>query len=173
MQVLRKASLEEIKFHLLNLGGKNQKDNLQSIRHFPFYYLLRLSQNDFYGLVFLQRPDLHAMVPLGHDRRLRAVAGRTVTLGRTKLFDDWDLGEIRDRFDELKTEQAVPVLPALLLRDARPNEKQYGPWYLQDGSHRALAYAMAILETKASYVPQPAYLATTEQRVGKERTNAK
>ncbi len=163
MQVIGKASLEEIKAHLLRLGGKNQQDNMQSIRHFPFFYLLQLSQNEFYGLVFLQCSGLHAIVPLGQDRCLRAVAERAVILSRARLSDNWDLSEIRDRFDELRTEREVPILPSLLLRDARANEMQHGPWYLQDGSHRTLGYAIAILEQKVSYVLQLAYLATRRE----------
>ena len=163
MEVVRKTCVEEIESHLLRLGGKNQQDNMQSIRHFPFFYVLRLSQSEFHGLVFLQCSGLHAIVPLDQNRRLQAVAERAVILGRARLSDNWDLGEIRDRFDELRTEREAPILPSLLLRDARANEMQHGPWYLQDGSHRTLGYAIAILEQKVSYVPQLAYLATRRE----------
>ncbi len=165
MQVVRKTSAEEIESHLLELGGKNQQDNMQSIRPFQFFYLLRLSEDDFFGLVFLQRPELHAMVPPCDDRRLCAVAERAMAIGRAKLYADWDLGLIHDHFSDLQEKQEVPPVTALLLRDSNNNEKRYGQWYLQDGSHRALAYAMAIKENQVSYSPQLTYLATNQRNV--------
>ena len=83
--------------------------------------------------------------------------------GRAKLYPDRDLGLIRDYFSDLQEKQEVPPVTTLLLRDSSNNEKQYGQWHLQDGSHRALAYAMAIKENQVSYSPQLTYLATNQR----------
>ena len=55
-------------------------------------------------------------------------------------------------------------LPALVLRDTRSSECHWAPngWYLQDGSHRALAYCMTILAGEIQYFQQLAFCATSK-----------
>lgn len=155
--VKRRATPEEIEAHLLGLGGGNHSDNMTQVRAYPFHFLVDLSSEEFLDLVFLQTHHVVEIAPRDEDRRLRAIAARAMARGAKKLAPNWDLGRIRERYAEADTTQA---LPALLLRDACASERRHGgSWYIQDGCHRALAHAMAILE-RQPFRGQEAYVAT-------------
>lgn len=163
--VIRKSSLEEIENHLVSLGGGNQEDNLRSISSLPNYYLLMLSENEFLNLVFLQNDEVIDIAPRGEDRRLRAVANRALRVyefGNTELSDNWNLESNFERLKEHDLEQEGFELLALVLRDTRGSEREYdgARWYIQDGCHRALVYAMAVLRGDVAYQPQRAFCAT-------------
>lgn len=154
-RVSREVTVEEIEAHLRALGGGNHSDNMAQVRAHAFHYLLELTAEELLSVVFLQTDSLAELAPRGRDRRLGAVAARATALGSRRLGPNWDLGEIRARHAAV----AGP-LPALLLRDARGSESDHGgTWYLQDGCHRALGQAIAILEG-APPCPQGAYAAT-------------
>jgi hypothetical protein len=166
--VIRKSSLGEIENHLISLGGGNQEDNLSSISPLPNYYLLTLSEDEFLNLTFLQNGEVIGVAPRGEDRRLRAVASRALRLyesGKTELSNNWNLQSILERLKQCDLEQAVLELPALVLRDTKDSEREYGGarWYIQDGCHRALAYAMAVLRGDLTYHTQRAFCATAER----------
>jgi hypothetical protein len=55
-------------------------------------------------------------------------------------------------------------LEPLVLCESRNGEETYGQWYIQDGSHRALAYATLVLSNETEYAPQEAYCAMSDQR---------
>ncbi|RLI51980.1 MAG: hypothetical protein DRP09_18665 [Candidatus Thorarchaeota archaeon] len=163
--VIRKSSFREIETHLIGLGGGNQEDNLRSISSLPNYYLMMLSEDEFLNLVFLQNDGVIAIAPHGEDRRLRAVASRALRLyesGETELSDNWNLESTFKRLKEHNPEQRGFELPALVLRDARGSEREYdgARWYIQDGCHRALAYAMTVIRGDVTYQPQRAFCAT-------------
>lgn len=154
-RIKKSITPQDIEAHLVALGGGNHRDNMVQVRAHARHYLLELSTEELLDVVFLQTDGVIELAPRGGDRRLRAVARRAMALGSRRLGPNWDLGEIRGRYAA-----ATHPLPALLLRDARGSECDHGgTWYLQDGCHRALAQAIAIIEGKPLH-GQDAYVAT-------------
>jgi len=161
--MLRRATIDEIEAHLRALGAGNHEDNMQIVREFPRHYLLSLAESDFQSLVFLQTRALSKIVPAGLDRRLGAVARRASELPprEMNLGSNWDISATVDLFRGRYVGQPCH-LPALLLRDIRGSERQWAEdgWYLQDGSHRALAYCMTMVSGEMQYASQWAFCAT-------------
>jgi hypothetical protein len=155
MRWIRVATVGEIDQHLKRLGGGNHIDNMTVVSGFKRHSLVELSEEDFSHLLFLQSDDVVQICPRGGDRRLYAVALRALGAESPRLGPNWNLGEIMQQTNEILMGQrsAEP----LLIREANEVEKHFGPWYLQDGTHRALGYAMAILGSKTAYEPWMAY----------------
>jgi hypothetical protein len=160
MKILRTASFLEIILHMQGLGGGNQSDNEQSISGFQSYFLGELSETEFFGLVFLASNQVHSLVPSCADRRLLAVAERAIQLCHPQLSDNWDLNANLMKFHARWHGREDIDLPALVLRDARNSELPWGKWYLQDGGHRAIAYATLLLSHELEYHAQLAFCAT-------------
>jgi hypothetical protein len=162
--MIRRATIDEIEAHLRALGGGNHEDNMKIVREFPRHYFLTLVEPDFQSLVFLQTRTLSKIVPAHSDRRLVAVARRASQLSPTEanLGTNWNIAVTVRDFREMYPGRSCH-LPALVLRDTRGSERQWiaDGWYLQDGSHRALAYCMAIVAGEMQYSPQPAFCATS------------
>ena len=154
--MIEKSNSTTIEKHLLNLGGGNHDDNMRQVAGFECHWLVQLTKEEFFGLVFLQTDNLLSICPRGHDRTLRAVAERANRLGPPNLGPNWDLSENLRRMRELTTSGRVTFQPLLIL-ESRPNEVNYGPFYLQDGSHRALAYAMLVMLGEVPYQDRLAY----------------
>jgi hypothetical protein len=166
--MIRTATVQQIEEHLISLGGGNHDDNMARVREYPRHYLISLTEQQFRDLVFLQNPTTAKITPHNSDRRLVAVAQRALELPRpeSKLGPNWDIAANFDRFRQAISRESVPELPALLLRDLRgSSESRWSPggWYLQDGSHRALSYCMAILAGELDFITQSAYCATSMQ----------
>jgi hypothetical protein len=126
-----------------------------------------LVKQEFFDLVFLQNHEVQRIAPTGQDRTLRAVAQRAIDLRHPHLSNKWDLAANIKRMRNQFAGCEVLVEP-LALCEAADGERQYGRWYLQDGSHRALAYATLILLGEAPYAEQRAYFAmsnTTHQNL--------
>lgn len=162
--MIRRTTIDEIEAHLRALGAGNHEDNMKIVREFPRHYLLTLTEPDFRSLVFLQTRKLSKIVPQGLDRRLEAVARRASQLPppEARLGGNWDIAETVARFRRAYAGRSCEM-PAFLLRDTRGSEGHWAEdgWYLQDGSHRALAYCMAIDASEMQYSPQPAFCATS------------
>jgi hypothetical protein len=165
--IIRSATIEEIAEHLVKLGAGNHDDNMRTVRAFPRHFLLSLDEQAFMDLVFLQIPTLGKIVPSGSDRRLRAVAQRASRLlpAENHLGSNWDLAAMLARFRKSDFRQPDFRLPPFVLRDTRDSERIWprAGWYLQDGSHRALAYCMTVLHGEIQYSPQLAFCATSKQ----------
>jgi hypothetical protein len=164
MHALRSAEIKEIEQHLIELGSGNHSDNLAQVRAFPRHYLVRLTEEEFMQVVFLQTRAISKIAPAGHDRRLRAVATRATALtdDEMNLGGNWNIRETLIRLEQYDFRAEGFSLPALLLRDTRGSESDWAPqgWYLQDGSHRALAYCVKIVSQETRYQPQSAFCAT-------------
>jgi hypothetical protein len=161
VRLIEPATLKEIEMFLLDLGGGNHEDNMNALRGFPRYFLVELSEVDFFSLVFLQNNHVLPICPRGADRSLRSVAERALKIDSPHLHVNWNLAEvIRQTQEHLVAD--MPIRP-LVLRDARQSELQYGQFYIQDGCHTALGYAMVILSDNSSYFPPHAYLATRHE----------
>ncbi len=163
MRQCQPVTSDAIERHLEALGAGNHSDNLGVLRQFRYYCRLVLTEAEFFGLVFLQNAEVRSISPTNSDRTLRAVAQRALALRHSRLSLNWDIAAIRSTFRELR--ELYPLmttvrLPELLLRDARGSEAAFGDWYLQDGSHRALGYALELLDGRQTYVPQAAFIAT-------------
>jgi len=160
VHVIRAATVEEIEAHLVAMGAGNHPDNMKHILRFPRHYFVELGESEFGSLVFLQTRTVSAICPAGEDRCLRVVAGRAVSSPQRQLGGNWDLDAILVKSRSfVAASERVMHLPALVLREAE-SERQYGPWYLQDGSHRALGYSMLMCSGDAKYHAQLAYVAT-------------
>lgn len=164
--MIRPATIAEIEDHLIKLGGGNHPDNMATIQAFPRHYLLSLAEQEFMDLVFLATPKLSKIVPSDSDRRLRAVAQRASQLlpTETNLGSNWDIAATLARFRDSDFQQPDFRLSAFVLRDTRDSERRWTSdgWYLQDGSHRALAYCMMILAGQIQYSSQLAFCATSK-----------
>jgi len=160
MLITASATVDEAERHLLDLGGGNHTDNMRQIRAHERLYRADLAEADFWQLVFLETATTARLTHANHARRLRVVAEAARALGYPRLGPNWDLHEIRDRTKAARAGLPHLRLPALLLRDARDGELQFGRWYLQDGSHRALGYATGLLDWNLRYTNQVVFLAT-------------
>lgn len=156
LKIIKETELETVERHLVHLGAGNHRDNMTRLRRFDRHCIVELSEEAFFGLVFLQNDEVLNIAPRGHDRSLRAIANRAIVLGNTRLSANWDLGEnLRRMRESLASEDGLKQ--PLVVCEARDGEQQFGPFYLQDGSHRALAYATFILTNEAHYRPVLAF----------------
>ena len=153
MIAIARTSVELIGNHLLGLGGGNHRDNMARLARFECHYSVSLAEKEFLDLVFLQNDDVAKIAPRGCSRTLRAVAERAIALGQPRLASNWDLAENLRRMREKLASRSV-FHEALVICEARNGEEQYGPWYIQDGSHRALAYATLMLLKETQYEQQ-------------------
>lgn len=78
-KAIRAADISEVDQELLMLGGGNHADNMKVFSGFLQHYLVKLSEEEFLGLIFLQSKEVSVICPSGQDRRLRAVAARAVS----------------------------------------------------------------------------------------------
>lgn len=159
MKIVKKADIKEIEQELRKLGGGNHDDNMKALNKFPNHYLVELSESDFLEVVFLQSKEVSLICPSGQNRRLKAVAERAKLSTRRKPSENWDLDQIMELTGKLLRSPKADMGP-IFLRDAQGSECQYGRWYLQDGSHRALGYAIALITKETTYSPIQAYCAT-------------
>ena len=162
MIVLDQTSLQVVENHLIRLGGRNYRDNMERLRRFESHCSVSFSEEEFFGLVFLQSREVARIAPTGCDRTLRVVARRAIDLGQARLSDNWDLADNLWRMRQ-KLHSGSIYEEALVICEARDGEERYGPWYLQDGSHRALAYATLMLLSEARYEPQKAYCSMSRE----------
>jgi hypothetical protein len=139
----------------------NLADNLNQIRRFARHWLMLLTEEEFFGLVFLQIDGLLAICPRGNDRTLRAVAERANRLGQPNLCPNWNLNANLSRMRELMASKEGRIPPSLI-RESNPNKLPYGPFYIQDGSHRALAYASLVITGEVRYEDRLAYCSMSE-----------
>ena len=156
MTAIEQVSLEEIESHLLRLGGGNHGDNMRRLRRFECHCSVSLAEEEFFGLVFLQNDEVVRIAPRDGERTLGAVARRAISLGQPGLTANWNLAENLCRMRE-KLGRGSIFGDALVICEARDGEEEYGLWYLQDGSHRALACATLVLLNEGQYERQIAY----------------
>lgn len=162
MRMIRPTSLETIENHLERLGSGNNGDNMARLGRFESHCSGSLAEKEFFDLVFLQNnEEVLSIAPRDNNRTLRAVAKRAINLGQPMLSGNWDLAENLRRMRE-KLGQGSIFEEALVICESRNGEEKWGPWYLQDGSHRALACAMLILLHEARYAYQIAYCSMSE-----------
>ncbi len=129
---------------------------MERLARFECHCSVSLVEEEFLELVFLQNDEVARIAPRGGDGTLRAAAKRTINLEQPRLAANWDLAENLRRMRE-KLGKGSIFQEALVICEARDGEEQYGPWYLQDGSHRALACATLMLLNEAQYEQQIAY----------------
>jgi len=156
------ASPDEIRDHLSRLGG-NLADNLLSLGIDPVvvsmkHYFVSLREEDFLGMVFLQNDHVRRIVPNGSDRSLSSVVRNAIVALQSSPFlhSNWQLDKIY-----AETIRTNGQFKPLALRDSKPSsELPFGEFYLQDGCHRALGYAMALNNHTLIYEVKEAYLST-------------
>jgi len=162
MITIHLVSLDEIEGHLSRLGGGNHVDNMKRLRRFAIYLSATLTEVEFLSLVFLQSEEVLSIVPPGQNRTLGAAARRAIDLRESKLSGNWDLAENLNRM-RTKLAHKGGRLEPLVLCEAREGEQMHGQWYIQDGSHRALAYGTLLALGEVRYEHQETYC-MSEQR---------
>lgn len=160
MLLIKRCTIQDIEEHLISLGSDNHRDNLESISSFSYFYFIRLDISQFWSLIFLQNDEVLQICPRGEDRKLKEVAKRALLINEPHLSSNWDVIENYNKFILYEPRSEDFQLKPLLLRDAKDSETQYGRWYIQDGSHRSLAYSMFLLKEKEIYRDQYAFCAT-------------
>jgi hypothetical protein len=146
----------------MRMGAGNHVDNMARLGRFECYYSISLTESEFFDLVFLQNTEVGKIAPPGADRTLRAVAKRAINLGQPKLSDNWNLAENLQRMRECLGQRNI-LQEALVVCEPKGGEERWGPWYLQDGSHRALALATLVLLNEAQYEEQAAYCSMSQR----------
>lgn len=150
--------LDEIEKHLRHLGAGNHSDNMACLRQFQCYLCIAMNEEDFLDTVFLQNYEVQTIAPQGRSRTLRDVARRAIDSKLRVLSLNWDLDRNLERMRSQLASGGI-CLDSLVLRETRTGEKEHGAWYVQDGSHRSLAYAMLVLMGEVQYVQQIAFCA--------------
>ena len=126
MIAIEHTKLEVIENHLLRVGGRNHRDNMERLRRFECHCSVSLVEVEFFKLVFLQNDDVLRIAPRGGDRTLRAVARRAINLRHPRLAANWDLAENLRRMREKLCTGSI-FREALVICEARDGEEQYGP----------------------------------------------
>jgi hypothetical protein len=162
MIMIEQIGLEVVENHLLQLGAGNHRDNMTRLRRFECHCSMALTEEEFYRLVFLQNDEVLRIAPRGYDRTLRAVAERAISLEQPRLSANWDLAENLRRMREKLSKENFVQEP-LVICEARDGEQQHGPFYLQDGSHRALACATLVLLNERKYERQIAFCSMSKR----------
>jgi hypothetical protein len=156
MKIIEQVQLGVVEHHLRELGAGNHSDNMQCLARFGYHSIVSLTEDEFFGLVFLQNDEVLSIAPRGFDRTLRAVAQRAIALGQPRMSDNWDLTKNLSRMRE-KLNNSENLQQPLVICEASVGEQQFGPFYLQDGSHRALARATLMLLNEAAFEQQIAF----------------
>lgn len=160
MELLKKSDLTEIENHLKNLGCGNHKDNMKQIKSYKNHYSVELSKEEFLSLVFLESSTTKILCV--KSRKLVDVASEAINLPNNNLGKNWDIDKVLDKWNAFHKEGEVPPVEEIVLRDTKNSEINHGRYYLQDGCHRSLAYAIALIKDEVEYTPQIAFLATNE-----------
>ena len=165
MNIIETVSKVVMIQHLVSLGCGNHTGNmkelgLREVDNRFNHYLAELNEDEFFKLVFLHTDELACIVPNTKNRSLIIAAQNALCQLKIKprLNTNWDLENIEE-MTSIWLKRNCP-LPALVLRDSRNSECKTGEWYLQDGSHRALGYCMAILCKSTDYQTVKVFIAT-------------
>jgi len=162
MKIIKPVTKSIIESHLIEVGDGNQKDNFEQISIYQNYYLAQLTKEDFLSLVFLEIEPTKALIKKANSRQLAKIAVAANNENLQYLGPNWDLSKIILNTEKLVQSKNGFDLPALLIRPSRNGELSFGAWYLQDGSHRSLGYAMKIVSNLLEYRPIKTYLVTNE-----------
>ncbi len=160
MQFIREATKDEIETYLKSLGGGNHTDNMKQLGGEISLCLFLLDESEFMSLVFLSNTSIKKLMETNSNRKLGEIARVAINSKMEKLGANWNLKKVYEKTEQFLQISETNELPPILLRDARGSECKHGDWYLQDGSHRALGYAMAIHKDLTNYTHQYAYIAT-------------
>jgi hypothetical protein len=157
MHVFGPSSFSEIERFLRRLGARNHTDNMRRLAGHARYFLAEFTEPEFMSFVFLQSDEVSAIAPRQADRTLASVAIRALQVQSRVLSSNWNLEQVLaatlERLD-------APCRP-LVVRRTIQSECRFGAWYIQDGSHTALGYAMALLTYRVRYKPVVAYCAAS------------
>jgi hypothetical protein len=119
---------------------------------------MAMNEDDFMSTVFLQNEEVLTIAPRGCSRSLQNAARRAIDSKLRVLSSNWDLDTNLERMRR-QLASGVICLDSPVLCETRTSEKKHGAWYVQDGSHRSLAYAMLVLMGEVQYGQQIAFCA--------------
>lgn len=161
MRIIRTSSIKEV-FNLvssLRHEGGVEDYNVSYLSKFSKFSLAELDEPEFWDLIFLDTWEVEAFYPESsslENRRLNLVANIVNSIADVKLTDNWDIGEIRRKTRKFLNQNTTDNLPPIVLIPYK------GGYYIQDGNHRCLGIAMAILKKKTKYKPIKVFLAIDE-----------
>jgi len=166
MKTIKTVTNIAIEQHLKKIGGGNHKDNMEQVLKYKHCLLVELSESDFFNLVFLDIAQTKQLIDRAGSRKLADIASVANNHPVTNLGLNWDLADIITKTNNFARDNQE--MPAILLRPAQGNECKFGQWYLQDGSHRSLGYAMALKNKSLVYKPIKAFFVTNEHMLKTE-----
>lgn len=129
--------------------------NIMVVDAYRCWHQVELARDLFMRLVVVAAPGSRPLLPVREPRLLQHVAGRAVEVAST-YRGPWKMRYILELRAGLAGGDRFPDL--LILREKVDGEPAEGSLYLQDGNHRAIAYAMALIADGCEYVPVRAYL---------------
>jgi len=158
MRIIRISSKKEVFNHIGSLRpeGVIEDYNIHYLSKFNNFLLVELDEVDFWNLIFLDTWEVEPFYPKSSSleyRRLISVAKIANRKGDMKFSDNWDIGEIRRITRAFINQRKMENLPPIVVIPYK------GGYYIQDGNHRCLGIAMAILNKKVVFKPIKAFKA--------------
>lgn len=132
--------------------ASSDRCNLSGSEEAASMSMFQLDEDDFFDLVFL---EYHGWSVTKPSRRLRDVASKPDGLLRDQLRagdQNWDF-ERRIVGDFKRWVASGEPMKALRVRPSRGAEAEHGPLYIEDGNHRALGLARAVLRGEHAFQP--------------------
>ena len=162
MRLIRKSSIKEVFNFLGRLASEGCVEgyNVHYLSRFSDFSLVEIDETEFWNLIFLNTWEVQAFYPESSsitNRRLRSVVRIANLKGDVNFSNNWDIGVIRRKTREFLDRHAMDDLPPIVLI---PYKNSY---YIQDGNHRCLGLAMAILNKKVDFKPIKAFMAIDEE----------
>ncbi len=165
MRKIQELQYQNVERFMDSLGAYDRGDTKRVLTRFLNFYLIELSEMDFFNCIFLSTTITKIITPNGQSRNLKAVAGRALSILGTqegRLGPNWNINDIYQMSCQMIIEDHHTI-PPIVLRDTTPNEREANAFkYIHDGCHRSLGYAMLLLQGRLAYSPVSAYLATHE-----------
>ena len=134
---------------------KADDHNLEVICAYRLWHQVELPRDLFMRLVIVDARGSRPLLPPDKPRLLKHVAERTLEVA-SSYDGPWNMHYILELSRTFST--GLPCPDSLILREKVDGEPAEGSLYLQDGNHRAIAYAMALIADGCEYVPVRAYL---------------
>lgn len=162
MQILCTFTHKNLVDSLKNEG--NFKDNVKYTKEYTFHYKVKLSEEEFFDLCFLGNEETASITSNGRKLRTAAQSAlSSIKKGATHLSGNWNLSEIETKTKAFLANGQAEFAP-ITLRDAKGGElKHKCNFYIQDGNHRCLGYAMHLLSAPGlRYMPIEASLSTNK-----------
>lgn len=159
---MKKISKEIVKEYYVAREKRNKgrapdsgDHNLEVIEAYREWYEVALPRDLFMRLVIVDTCGSRPLLPKDKPRLLEHVSRKALCV-LPEYQGPWCARYILGLRDKFTAGEPFPDL--LILREKVTEEPEEGSLYLQDGNHRAIAYAMALVENNCDYRQVRAYV---------------